>query len=601
MMTFIPNFYEDELLYSGIARYHIRSGNLSTYNTLNDIYNKTKLSVSIFLPNNIDTLIKNMPKGCMYTSEYIINNHTLFPYYTAFSNKKVTEELFLKMKGESVGNNYAKIGIIASKIKLNEFLKFCPECMKEDIDKHGETYWHRIHQTPGVLVCPKHKILLQNSTVRTKMSRHARLFEASEENCIIESNIDKNLYTDKEIDILHSISKDVEYIYNNTIDKREAEWYQDNYINYLVKYNLASFNKYVNQKKLCQEINKYYGKLILENINCNISNIHNNWATRNVQKNKFSDSAIYNILFIKFLNVSLECFLKNKYVYTIFKNGIGPCLNTKEDHYMQKSAYRSEIIYNCKRGTVAEEFTCPICKFKYAIKGNKCDIRNFINQEYKISNINTLLNALEENNLKICYSEKEYKKNIGTNKNFDDLRKKHREIWSNYQIKFPEKSKTDISRENIATYKWLFDHDLEWLNANSPKLRKPSNNNKKVDWKLRDEETLDKLRPIVSDFLISKEKPEKITINKLAYKSNLSYLTNKNLNRLPKTAKYLENVLETKEDFKLRKIKWAIKEIINSDIERLNITNIYSKASINSYTELETEKIKQLIKEYIKN
>lgn len=31
--------------------------------------------------------------------------------------------------------------------------------------KYGETYWHRIHQVPGVNVCPKHKTLLEDSIV----------------------------------------------------------------------------------------------------------------------------------------------------------------------------------------------------------------------------------------------------------------------------------------------------------------------------------------------------------------------------------------------------------------------------------------------------
>ncbi len=596
-MIFFPSMYDDELFYSAIARYHIRSGNLFTQNTLIDLYNSPYMSLSIFLPGNMDVVIKNMTIGSTYTSEYIINNHTLFPFYTAFSTKSLTYKLFAKMKGEVSGNTYAQIGAISGKIKLNKYFKFCPKCLKEDIDKYGETYWHRIHQTPGVLVCPKHKILLQNSTVRSKLNRHGYLVDASEKNCIIKRNTEKSLYTDKEVDILYSIAKDIEYIYNNRIDKREVEWYQDNYINYLIRDNFASFNKYVNHKKLCDGINGYYGKLILENLNCNISNSDNNWLTRITQKNKFSDSTIHNILLIKFLNISLDSFLKSKYSYTLFKNGIGPCLNTKENHYMKYSSHISGIIYNCKRGTVAQEFTCQICNFKYAIKGNKSDIRNFTNQEYE-NLTNTLINTLKDNNLKICYSEKEYMKNNGINDNFENLKKKHREIWTNYQIKYPEKSKSEISRENIATYKWLFNHDLEWLNNNSPKIRKPKCDYGKVDWNLRDEETLKKLYVVVSNILTSKERPQRITLYKLSYECNLPYLTNKNLNKLPRTSKYLEDILETKEDAKLRKIKWAIKEIINSDIEKLGLYNVYVKAGIRCPSKLDKEKIIALIEEY---
>jgi hypothetical protein len=33
---------------------------------------------------------------------------------------------------------------------------FCPECVGEDIDFHGQSYWRRQHQLPGQLLCVKH-------------------------------------------------------------------------------------------------------------------------------------------------------------------------------------------------------------------------------------------------------------------------------------------------------------------------------------------------------------------------------------------------------------------------------------------------------------
>lgn len=33
---------------------------------------------------------------------------------------------------------------------------FCPECVGEDIDFHGQSYWRRQHQLPGQLLCAKH-------------------------------------------------------------------------------------------------------------------------------------------------------------------------------------------------------------------------------------------------------------------------------------------------------------------------------------------------------------------------------------------------------------------------------------------------------------
>lgn len=38
---------------------------------------------------------------------------------------------------------------------------FCPVCVQEDQDFHGQSYWRRGHQLPGVLSCPKHDVPLK--------------------------------------------------------------------------------------------------------------------------------------------------------------------------------------------------------------------------------------------------------------------------------------------------------------------------------------------------------------------------------------------------------------------------------------------------------
>lgn len=41
--------------------------------------------------------------------------------------------------------------------------RFCPHCIKADIDKYGTSYWHRIHHLPGVDHCIKHDVSLINA------------------------------------------------------------------------------------------------------------------------------------------------------------------------------------------------------------------------------------------------------------------------------------------------------------------------------------------------------------------------------------------------------------------------------------------------------
>ena len=43
-------------------------------------------------------------------------------------------------------------------------MRYCPLCAAADREKHGETYWHRKHQLPGVEICLKHRCRLENSS-----------------------------------------------------------------------------------------------------------------------------------------------------------------------------------------------------------------------------------------------------------------------------------------------------------------------------------------------------------------------------------------------------------------------------------------------------
>src|SRR5258707_529671 len=52
-----------------------------------------------------------------------------------------------------------------SSICRPEFLRRCPDCVKSDRQQYGEAYWHRLHQVPGVRICPIHDCVLEDSAV----------------------------------------------------------------------------------------------------------------------------------------------------------------------------------------------------------------------------------------------------------------------------------------------------------------------------------------------------------------------------------------------------------------------------------------------------
>src|SRR4030042_7010586 len=84
------------------------------------------------------------------------------------------------IKSDSGMGLHSKRGINTSRVKVPQFLRYCPECVSEDFERWGETYWRRTHQLPGVLVCTDHKGGLANSVVPYRPIALVDFIDASE-------------------------------------------------------------------------------------------------------------------------------------------------------------------------------------------------------------------------------------------------------------------------------------------------------------------------------------------------------------------------------------------------------------------------------------
>src|ERR1043165_1257690 len=184
MISFFPTPYPDEILYSILARYHIRSGSLSPKAILRDLFGTTTVVATVDLPSHINSLVRNMPPLSKYTADSIISEHTLYPFYAPFLFPETSELVFDSMKEHCWGEVHARAGIMASAVAAPSRLRFCPHCLHKDEEKFGKPYWHRLHQVPGVLVCSKPLGLLQASKVTVPGENRHEFYPASREDCV---------------------------------------------------------------------------------------------------------------------------------------------------------------------------------------------------------------------------------------------------------------------------------------------------------------------------------------------------------------------------------------------------------------------------------
>lgn len=158
MLSFFPYPYPDELWYSVLCRYHVRSGNESAASTKNELYPKRlNAQIGSFFPNGIlKDVLEQLPEGYLDIQD-IAYNHSLFKFYYRFESLEKKKEAL----GKIMSGGCVSLGRTVDQEKMHPKLRFCPQCLKEELKEYGEGYWHVLHQIPLMNVCLKHQCALK--------------------------------------------------------------------------------------------------------------------------------------------------------------------------------------------------------------------------------------------------------------------------------------------------------------------------------------------------------------------------------------------------------------------------------------------------------
>lgn len=161
MIGHFPEIYPDELIYSLLARFYVKSGYLCYWYAAEDLFQSKTIRpdiefVNAYTPAALQRITRNL------SMEDMVLKHTMFPYYGRFlplERKQRAYQAFMNCEG----NYHNLLAIPKRKEKNIRHLRYCPMCADADRKKHGETYWHRIHQMQGVYICPIHKCYLADT------------------------------------------------------------------------------------------------------------------------------------------------------------------------------------------------------------------------------------------------------------------------------------------------------------------------------------------------------------------------------------------------------------------------------------------------------
>lgn len=601
MLAFFPSIHKDELLYSALSRYHNRSGNLNNKDSAFDLFGKRKAYIIPDLPTDLEILFSRVKHFTNSSINDWINHQTLYNYYLNFNSKEIKKSVRNKMLNSN-GNNsmHYSTGQMAGVVKEPMYFRYCPKCLVEDLNIHGETYWRTYHQLSSVYTCLEHFVLLEESSVLMRQG-NSSFFYPNVENCSM----------NKHEDDISNI--DIELLHHFTLEsyKLNCKDYEFEKINLLEIYHyLLRRGGYVkssgtiDQKRLEEDFIKKYKVDFLRLMQSIPSGVDGScWLRAISRKHRKAFHPVRHLLLIHFLGESVDTIkLYTNKVYYPFGEGPYLCLNPAAKHYHKPVIKNLKVTWCNDTKRPVGTFYCT-CGFVFSRRGPDVTL----DDKYKIGRIKTFgdtwLKKLDyliekeklsyrkiskilkvDTNTVIKYSKNRNSKlDIITQNNNSDLKQQ----WLELMRQYPTLSKTELRKKSPSLYMRIYKNDKEWLKDNSPIIKRSVATNKRVDWGERDLQLLCEVKRVVED-LSTREKPIRVTVSSIGKAINQKSLLEKKADKLPLTIAYIDTVKESVQDFQKRRIKWAVKELKNEEID---VWKIMRKAGIreNFYNDVSKE------------
>lgn len=165
----IPVPFPDENCYSLLCRYAVRSGQLSGSQVSMELFGHVQpLAGYVFKPFRIKDIRYWLGEN-EEASELLRygESHSCYPYYAAFLGPVHAGRISECRMGSVLTPGQSKrINQECGFTRIHKTnLWYCPECVREDFSRNGETCWRRAPQMPGVAYCPVHGVKLRESGV----------------------------------------------------------------------------------------------------------------------------------------------------------------------------------------------------------------------------------------------------------------------------------------------------------------------------------------------------------------------------------------------------------------------------------------------------
>jgi hypothetical protein len=428
MVSYFVSRNVEESVYGFLARYQYETfGSLTSLCLC--LFDKESFNVQHLFPTNLGTFVRNTRHICDWDEDYLLENHTIWPYFFAFLNddevKRYTEKIYS-------GNGICGFQSRFQAFNTNKLPKYCPICFKENYQKNGEYFWNRIHQIPDIKICPDHNCFLEEIRAESYWGTSSRIYYPP----IIELCPTDNIRFNNS-QLIYEIANCQKEILKGTLKPN---------LDFKSRTNLPNFNNrnLHHISSLKKQFKDYFGQDLLDFYSISDSFISSSTIRGSRRNTSFVALVLLDLFLRKFKIFTSED--RRLSQVKLFGEGPWECLNDKCEFFGKKIISTAKFRYYKKQDRTVAKFTCK-CGMAYT--------KSLVVQDNVVIKVNVFR-----------YLKPRKKLPIRLKRNVDFER---RSFWVLNES-------LDVSRKHYIRKRensnWLKKYDLPWYNSQRQKLKR---------------------------------------------------------------------------------------------------------------------------------
>lgn len=532
---FFPAAYPDETLHSLLSRY-VRLSGLGSWSAVFDAATGDgSFARDLSLPCHLGELLRALPAGVDLDQNTIIARHTLLPYYQPFLTEIQLSDAQTQMVNHGGNGLKIRLGLIASRLENTSRTRFCPICVCKDLKQYGTAYWHRVHQLPGIWICPHDEspllVVDHHWLARGPRKLHLPLDEE------VQRHSFPLQFDSRQQRSMLSLAQSSLRLLQANAPPQSPTWLREHFLKGAIECGLASTSGRLNLSQVSHYLGKYFETipasgefLILRSV---VDGQPATWITKLLRKPRGTHHPLKYLLLANALRFELSSVLTDEQRTYPLPRRFTQSFSDELDSCVPGSPYLAESVGALKKGE--QEI------WDKAVSGVGA---REIARSLGVSAV-TVYRAIRS----ISGGPEQWKK-----MKLIRERAERRERFSRQYLK--------IFAHECQDYSWLYRNDRGWLKAYLDKNDAYARHQPADPFKEMDSLLAEKIFQCAHSIAALPCRPVRICKTRIGRELDVLARFEKQLNRLPLCADALNVVCESSQVFRYRRLVWAIEKLV---------------------------------------